>query len=100
MHRPEAVADLDARFAISGIAKVVSGNGGLSKVLVTGTDADGEMYLQAFMSLHGYPKEPARFSISVRILRGRMARLFAAGCQCRFLGSPREPMEAARRHTD
>ena len=45
MHRPEAVADLDARFAISGIAKVVSGNGGLSKVLVTGTDADGEMYL-------------------------------------------------------
>ena len=45
MHPPEAVADLDTHFAISGIAKVVPGNGGLSKVVVTGTDADGEMYL-------------------------------------------------------
>jgi glucose-6-phosphate 1-epimerase len=35
LRRPEAVADLDTRFAITGIAKVVPGNGGLSKVVVT-----------------------------------------------------------------
>jgi glucose-6-phosphate 1-epimerase len=39
-----AVADLNRRFEISGIARVVEGNGGLAKVIVGTPVATGEMY--------------------------------------------------------
>jgi glucose-6-phosphate 1-epimerase len=40
-----AIADLDRRFGIPGIASVVEGNGGLPKVRITSPQATGEMYL-------------------------------------------------------
>ena len=40
-----AIAKLDHRFEIPGIAQVVEGNGGLPKVRVTSPEAVGEMYL-------------------------------------------------------
>src|SRR5438309_2380654 len=40
-----AIAELDRRFGIPGIAKVVAGNGGLVKVAITPPAATGEMYL-------------------------------------------------------
>ncbi|HWY45624.1 MAG TPA: D-hexose-6-phosphate mutarotase [Candidatus Sulfotelmatobacter sp.] len=40
-----AIAELDYRFGIPGIAQVVEGNGGLPKVRVTSPEAIGEMYL-------------------------------------------------------
>jgi glucose-6-phosphate 1-epimerase len=40
----EAVADLDRRFGIAGKARVISGNGGLPKVVVSTANARGEMY--------------------------------------------------------
>jgi glucose-6-phosphate 1-epimerase len=46
METAHAVAELNQRFEIPGIAKVVEGNGGLLKVSVTSPDAAGEMYLQ------------------------------------------------------
>ena len=41
----ETVGELDAKFGIAGIARVVAGNGGLPKVSVTAAAAAGEMYL-------------------------------------------------------
>jgi glucose-6-phosphate 1-epimerase len=40
-----AIAELDRRFGIPGIAKVVEGNGGLAKLVVATRETDGEMYL-------------------------------------------------------
>jgi len=40
-----AVPELDRRFGIPGIARVVEGNGGLAKVAITTPAATGEMYL-------------------------------------------------------
>ena len=45
MGASESIAQLDATFGIAGIARVVAGNGGLPKVVVTGAAAAGEMYL-------------------------------------------------------
>lgn len=42
---PAAIAELDRRFGIPGIARVVVGNSGLAKVAVTAPDATGEIYL-------------------------------------------------------
>ena len=42
---PGAVPELDRRFGIPGIARVVEGNGGLTKVTITTPAAAGEMYL-------------------------------------------------------
>ena len=39
------IAELDRRFGIPGIAKVVKGNGELSKVIITSSEAAGEIYL-------------------------------------------------------
>lgn len=39
------IAELDRRFGIPGIAKVVEGNGGLAKVEVTAREASGQVYL-------------------------------------------------------
>jgi glucose-6-phosphate 1-epimerase len=41
-----AIAELDRRFGIPDIAKVVAGNGGLPKVCITSAVATGEIYLQ------------------------------------------------------
>jgi Aldose 1-epimerase len=41
----ERISDLDARFGITGLARVTPGNGGLPRVAVTGAGAAGEMYL-------------------------------------------------------
>ena len=46
MDAANTMAELNQRFEIPGIAKVVEGNGGLLKVSVTSPDAAGEMYLQ------------------------------------------------------
>jgi glucose-6-phosphate 1-epimerase len=46
METAHAMAELNRRFEISGIARVVDGNGGLLKVNVTSPEAAGEMYLQ------------------------------------------------------
>lgn len=40
-----AIAELDRRFEITGIAQVVVGKGGLPKVRITSGEASGEMYL-------------------------------------------------------
>jgi glucose-6-phosphate 1-epimerase len=40
-----AISDLNTRFGIPGAAKVVAGNGGLAKVVVSTPNATGEMYL-------------------------------------------------------
>ncbi|HLJ93178.1 MAG TPA: D-hexose-6-phosphate mutarotase [Gemmataceae bacterium] len=45
MGHPGAVADLNRRLGIPGVAQVVEGNGGLAKVQVTAADATGEIYL-------------------------------------------------------
>ena len=39
------LADLDRRFGIPGVARVCEGNGGLPRVQVTGSGAQGEIYL-------------------------------------------------------
>jgi len=39
------IAELDRRFGIPGVAKVVAGNGGLPEVCITSAHAAGEMYL-------------------------------------------------------
>jgi len=39
------VAELDRRFGIPGVAKVCEGNGGLPRVLISGSFGHGEMYL-------------------------------------------------------
>jgi glucose-6-phosphate 1-epimerase len=41
----EAIAELDLRFGIPGIAQVVEGNGGLPKVVVTARESAGEVYM-------------------------------------------------------
>jgi D-hexose-6-phosphate mutarotase len=46
MQTTDTIAELNRRFEIPGIAKVVAGNGGLLKVSVTSPDAEGEMYVQ------------------------------------------------------
>ena len=46
METAHAMAELNRRFEIPGIARVVEGSGGLLKVSVTSPDAAGEMYLQ------------------------------------------------------
>ncbi len=38
-------ANLEERFGIAGVAKVVAGNGGLTKVQISAEEASGEMYL-------------------------------------------------------
>src|SRR5271155_2060614 len=45
MSASETIAELDAKFGIAGIARVVAGNGGLPKVAVTAAGAAGEIYL-------------------------------------------------------
>jgi glucose-6-phosphate 1-epimerase len=40
-----AVEELDRRFGIPGVARISKGNGGLSRIQVTGSRAKGEMYL-------------------------------------------------------
>jgi glucose-6-phosphate 1-epimerase len=40
-----AVAELDGRFGIPGVARVCEGNGGLPRVQISGSSAHGEMYL-------------------------------------------------------
>jgi glucose-6-phosphate 1-epimerase len=42
---PIAISDLNDRFAITGIAKIVAGNGGLPKVQITSPAASVEIYL-------------------------------------------------------
>lgn len=39
------IADLDRRFGIPGVARIVPGNGGLAKLVVTAPAASGEVYL-------------------------------------------------------
>ncbi len=41
----QTCAELDRRFGIAGLAQVVAGNGGLSKVQITSQDVIGEVYL-------------------------------------------------------
>ena len=45
MDTPSAFVDLDRRFGLPGVAAVVSGEGGLAKVVVSTPSAAGEMYL-------------------------------------------------------
>jgi len=40
-----AVEELDGRFGIPGVAKISEGNGGLPRIQITGSGAEGEMYL-------------------------------------------------------
>jgi glucose-6-phosphate 1-epimerase len=40
-----AVEELDHRFGIPGVARISEGNGGLPRVQITGSGAEGEMYL-------------------------------------------------------
>jgi glucose-6-phosphate 1-epimerase len=45
LNSSQRFADLDKRFGIAGRARVVGGNGGLAKVVVSAAGCDGEMYL-------------------------------------------------------
>lgn len=45
MEQAVGIAELDHRFGIPEIVKIVAGNGGLTKVEVTSRAAQGEMYL-------------------------------------------------------
>lgn len=45
MDSPNTISDLDRRFGAPGLARVVAGNGGLPKVVVSTPSAVGEMYL-------------------------------------------------------
>jgi glucose-6-phosphate 1-epimerase len=45
METMSAVEELDRRFGIPGVARVCEGNGGLPRIHVTGSRAEGEMYL-------------------------------------------------------
>jgi glucose-6-phosphate 1-epimerase len=45
MHANTMVAELDRRFTVPGIARVSEGNGGLPRVEIAGSLAQGEMYL-------------------------------------------------------
>jgi len=40
-----AVEELERRFGIPGVARICEGNGGLPRIQITGSRADGEMYL-------------------------------------------------------
>jgi len=40
-----AVEELDRRFGISGVVRICKGNGGLPRIQISGSRADGEMYL-------------------------------------------------------
>ena len=45
METMPVVEELDHRFGIPGVAKIDEGNGGLSRIQITGSGAEGEMYL-------------------------------------------------------
>jgi len=45
MRTMSAVEELEPRFGIPGVAKLCAGNGGLPRVLITGSHSEGEMYL-------------------------------------------------------
>jgi len=45
METMPVVEELNHRFGIPGVAKIDEGNGGLSKIQITGSGAEGEMYL-------------------------------------------------------
>ena len=45
METMSAVEELDRRFGIPGVARICEGNGGLPRIQITGSRAEGEMYL-------------------------------------------------------
>jgi glucose-6-phosphate 1-epimerase len=45
METISTVEELDHRFGIPGVARICEGNGGLSRIQITGSRAEGEMYL-------------------------------------------------------
>src|SRR5215831_7828335 len=45
MEKMVAVEELDRRFGIPGVVRICKGNGGLPRIQVTGSRAEGEMYL-------------------------------------------------------
>jgi glucose-6-phosphate 1-epimerase len=45
MKTMSAVEELDRRFGIPGVARICEGNGGLPRIQITGSRAEGEMYL-------------------------------------------------------
>src|SRR5216684_2234123 len=53
-----AIAELDRRFGIPGIARVVEGNGGLVKVAITTREAAAEMYLHGAHVTSWQPRGP------------------------------------------
>jgi glucose-6-phosphate 1-epimerase len=48
--------DLDRRFGLPGVASVVEGNGGLARVRITSSSAEGEMYLHGAQVTSWKPK--------------------------------------------
>jgi glucose-6-phosphate 1-epimerase len=45
METMSAVEELDRRFGIPGVARICEGNGGLPRIQITGSHAEGETYL-------------------------------------------------------
>jgi glucose-6-phosphate 1-epimerase len=45
METSSALEELERRFGIQGVAKICEGNGGLPRIQITGSHAEGEMYL-------------------------------------------------------
>ena len=45
METMSVVEELDHRFGIPGVARITEGNGGLPRIQITGSQAEGEMYL-------------------------------------------------------
>ena len=56
MDSSSSITDLNARFGIPGVATVVTGNGGLPKVVVSTPNATGEMYLHGSHVTSWIPK--------------------------------------------
>ena len=45
METMSVVEELERRFGITGVARICEGNGGLPRIQITGSGAEGEMYL-------------------------------------------------------
>ena len=81
-----AIAESNRRLEIPGAARIVEGNGGLSKVRVTSARAEGEIYLhgahlleaggqrrsifcQLRIAMGGWPGDPGRHSYLFSVVR-------------------------------
>lgn len=72
MDSAQTFEDLDKRFGIAGKARVVRGNGGLAKVVISAEGCDGEIYLHGGHVTSWIPKGTGEiFYLSKKIALAR-----------------------------